>query len=75
VLFFRDIKTLRVTAEKIHNGKSYLDPPTLLSIPKTLEEDKGVVSKMKCSLSSCVFARNASDLDLVEFEIDVSGAG
>lgn len=30
---------------------------------------------MKCSQSSCVFARNASDLDLVEFEIDVTGAG
>lgn len=42
-------------------------------MPKSLEEDKGVVSRVKCVKNSCAFARDASDIELVTFDIEGQG--
>ena len=74
-LIYRNSQDLKMTAEKLHDGENFLNPPVKVALPTSLEEDKGVVSRVKCINNRCAFARDASDVDLVTFETEGQGSG
>ena len=73
LLIYRNNKDLRIFAEKLHDGQAVINPPTKVTIPVSLEQDKGIVSRLKCLKNSCAFSRDALEIDLVTFEIEAKG--